>query len=43
MFTDHNEIKLEMDNQEWKLKDLELSTLNALWCVQEILKIHRLK
>ena len=30
MFTDHNEIKLEMDNQEWKLKDLELSTLNAL-------------
>lgn len=30
MFTDHHEIKLEMDNKQWKLKDLELSTLNAL-------------
>ena len=30
MFTDHNEMKLEMDNNQQKLKDLELSTLNAL-------------
>lgn len=30
MFTDRNGIKLEMDNNQWKLKDLELSTLNAL-------------
>lgn len=30
MFIDHNEIKVEMDNNQWKLKDLELSTLNAL-------------